>query len=148
MKNFKTIGFVLFIFISCKSDITKYNCENFENVKQMLKQKCNSDVVEISYKVLQEEMYFPKIRAIIIIINNPTFEVIDFKGIEYGNENNNYYLLKSKIHEELRVYSDILNNKCPTKNIDKIIFRIVNYKSKEDFDLFLTIDFKILKITN
>ncbi len=73
---------LFFLTFSCQKIPFEINCSiDIDSIEKILKNELKADSAKIYSKSLKEEIYFPKIVCINVIITNATTPIIDFKPL-------------------------------------------------------------------
>lgn len=112
-----------FTLIRCKN-ISICNChENLDDVKKVISDKFRADSVIIDFVELREEAYFPTAKGPLVIVINPTTNVLDFKSVSLGNPEgfNNYSSINDSLRIEGQFVVDLLKKHCNLNDCNEII---------------------------
>lgn len=117
---------ILYFFLSGCSirNIEKeLECSNIDTIKKEIKATFNAERISMHRIEIKEEIYFPTLHFIEVVIVAPTFKAIDIKKLN-ADRMNDYAAIENKIKSELiESYSKIISA-CTSNNIEKIAFDI------------------------
>ncbi len=134
MKNTIYLILIMFFTTSCmfvKRPATPLVCtEDIELLKSRIKEELKADSVIIYTKRIQEEVYFPEIHAPIIIICNPTTNVLDFKKlpIDHFVRLDSLDQIEDNLRKETTSIAQELINICDMSEFNDLI---VEYHKKD-----------------
>ena len=134
-KNKKRILFlcvlitVIFLYKQWKKPKLRCNEAFVEEVKM----KYNADSVKLVSTVIQEEIYFEKLKSITLYIYNPTTSFFDFKK-HIGERLENFEEIDEHIEIEGKNIAKIIHKNCSCEGFNNIM--IVFLKSDDNRFLF------------
>jgi hypothetical protein len=137
----KRLLILTFTLYSC-GDLPESEClsEVSKSITAIIAKEFQTEDVIIQTKRLQEEIYLPKIDAVVITISDATLRKIDFK------ENptiNNYEEFESYLKSESRFIESKLLSDCNFNDFDEIIIEFGKRNSNAEFIHWFVIHFKI-----
>ena len=124
MKSIFGVILIAFALGACKSKPPELNCSfNQSNFINEIKSEFDADSVKLVSQVLKEEIYFPELISIRVIIDNATISILDFKQLDTDTpvRFDNFEEIENKLKEEGEKYAIIIAENCETSNFNDII---------------------------
>ena len=109
---------------SCGQSPIEINCDfDEQSFIKKIKKDYLADTVLFYSKRLQEEAYFPEIRALTLVIENPTTTIVDFKelSLETTTRFDNWDEIDSSLKAGGLKYATELVEYCEMKEFNDII---------------------------
>lgn len=125
MKSLFGIILIAFVLVACKQKPPELNCSfNQSDLIREIKSEFDADSVIIISQVLKEEIYFPELISIRVVIDNATTSTLDFKQLntDIPVRFDNFEELENKLKVEAKRYAIRIAENCETSNFNDIIF--------------------------
>jgi hypothetical protein len=125
---------VILVLTACESVPPKVSC-NFDQsaFTSEIKQDFKADSVKMYSQILQEEIYFPKLKSIVIEIYNGTTPILDFKKIDdtlyYGYN----VEIEHKLKEYGEKYAERISQNCNMSKFNDIMIIFEKSNKKGEF---------------
>ena len=128
----KTALKVIFIFLiaintSCQSgsDIEKVCCSTLDLISDTIESQFNPDSIICQNYIAQEEIYFPKVRILEILVYNPTTNSVDFKRLNIEKRIDNHVEIRAGLRAEIQYLPGLIKKNLELEKIDKIHIELV-----------------------
>ena len=109
--------------IGCVSKPPKLDCNDIDLIKASIKRQYEADQVEITSKVIMEELYFEEIRSIYITLYNATTETLDFKSLPTKRYQRfqNYEEIENDLKKEGERIFNLFKKNCSMNDFNEVI---------------------------
>lgn len=141
IKRILFLGTICVFLFSC-AKVRQMECDNREKLLSIWTEKYHCDTVMLKYAVLKEEIYFKPLVCIMLTMENPTLETVDFKSLQ-SNRFAQYDKVKNKLFDELLVVKSQIESECELQDATKILIEIVSENSKGDYVPWFTLEYDL-----
>ena len=109
--------------VGCVGKPPNLDCDNIDSIKATIKQLYAADRIEISSRVIKEEVYFDEIRSVYVTLYNATTEILDFKSLPLNKYQRfeNYEEIENGLKEEGVAIFNMIKRNCSLNNFNEVI---------------------------